>query len=155
MNIRLNVGSFHLFVALSRQVTVKGINSKIENSDEHVLFWDFDNVSLRDVYASLKEVQEKFHLGNIVVIDTGLDGYWHAYSFCRYSWPSVLHILASTKHLDSTFFKIGVIRGYFTLRITAKKYRGFTYVTKLYGHQKDNVLPEQLESVIEYRTKRK
>ena len=46
-----------------------------------------------------------------------------AYCFKRLPWLKVVEILAFTKGVDWNYFKYGVYRGHFTLRVTPKSGR--------------------------------
>lgn len=116
--------------------------------------WDFDDVKEEDVKDSLVDIQKHFRLPRIWLINTGIETYWHAYCFKALAWPDMLKILASTQYLDKVFFKIGVIRGYFTLRYTDKSRRDFKPAVILKSRYKEDVNPFELTNMVKYWTKR-
>ncbi|MBA7574922.1 hypothetical protein ES708_16738 [subsurface metagenome] len=116
--------------------------------------WDFDDKGEEDVIAALKEVQRRFKLAQIFLLNTGLEGYYHAYCFKVFDWADTLKILASTEGIDKVFFKIGVIREYFTLRYSPKKARDFEPAIILPSRYKEDVNPYEVCSFVKYWTKR-
>ncbi len=154
MNIRLNLATFRFFMSLSRYSKVTGVNSKLPGG-KHVLFWDFDNVDEAEITLYLTEAQKKWKLPKIYLVNTGIDGYFHAYCFKAVDWGTCLHILANTPKLDQMFFRIGVIRGYFTLRYTKKLGREFKPATILPSKYPETINPFELCSFITYDTKRR
>lgn len=116
--------------------------------------WDFDDIKEVDVENALRTIQKQFSLPRIWLINTGLGGYWHAYCFKACSWPDTLKILASTQFLDQVYFKIGVIRGYFTLRYSPKDKRTFKPARVLRSRRKEDVNPFELSNTVKYWTKR-
>lgn len=116
--------------------------------------WDFDAKEENDVKEALRLVQRKYHLSRVYLLNTGLDNFWHAYCFTSVSWGDCLKILAETPHLDKVYFKIGCIRGYFTLRYTKKKAREFKPAQILPSKYPEDVDPYELSSFVTYWTKR-
>ena len=153
MNFRLDFKGWRFYIALSHSVKVEGVNSKLPNG-RHFLMWDFDNVGEDDVKSALLSVQKRFKLSKIYLVNTGLPNYWHSYCFKAVSYPKCLLILASTRYLDQVYFKIGCIRGYFTLRYSPKKSRDFTPAQILPSPVKEDVNPFELSNFVRYWTKR-
>lgn len=104
-----------LIVSLKRHVTRVGVSSDV-GDNKHILLWDFDNVDRELVIKALRMVQWSFDLPHILVVPTRADSF-HAYCLEAFPWARCLAILAATAYLDPTYFKMGVVRGYFTLRV--------------------------------------
>ena len=153
MNFRIDVRGWRFYIALSHSQKVSGVNSKLPNG-KHFLMWDFDNVEEDNVKASLESVQRRYKLSRIYLINTGIAGYWHAYCFKACSYPDTLKILAETEYLDQVYFKIGVLRGYFTLRYSPKGDRGFKPAIILPSKYREDVNCYQISSFIRYWTRR-
>ncbi len=153
MNFRLDWRGWRFYIALTHSKLVSGVNSKLQNG-QHFLMWDFDDVEEVIVREVLANVQKRFKLSAIYLINTGLPNYWHAYCFTKKEWGEVLLILSSTPHLDPVFFKIGCIRGYFTLRYSPKKGRDFKPAIVLGSNHKADVNPFELSNFVKYWTKR-
>jgi len=117
-NIRIRIDSP---IYVSRIVDVEGINSKIGAENHHILLWDFDDVVLRDLELELMSLQIAYKLPTIYIVESSTAGHYHAYAFAKKSLPETLLILSSTNYLCQTYFKIGVMRGYWTLRISPEK----------------------------------
>jgi len=155
MHLRFNLGKLHFYFSVSIQDTVEGINSQIEGTDNHILLWDFDGRTLTQVISALRKVQKQYSLPQIYVISTGINDFYHAYCFKEVSWSKAVKILVDTEGIDLVFFKIGLIRGYWTLRISDKKGRKFELAYILESPFKENrELANKLTSTF-YRTKRK
>ena len=153
MNWRCDYRGWHFHIGLSRSVKANGVCSDVGDG-KHILMWDFDNVPGGDVVYALSEVQEKHRLSSIYLINTGLPRYYHAYCFTAREWPQVLYILADTKFLDQIYFKIGVVRGFFTLRYSKKEGRQFRQETVLTSTIPQDIDPFQLTHLVKYWTKR-
>lgn len=153
MRWHIDLKGWRLYIGLTHSVKVKGVNSNLPDR-RHILMWDFDNKEGEDVINSLVAIQKKFKLSRIFLLNTGLDGHYHAYCFKAISWAMALYILASTKHLDSTYFKIGIIRGFYTLRYSKKEGRGFTPAIILPSKVKEDIDPFEDLCGCEYWTKR-
>ncbi len=153
MKLRVDFKGWRFYIALTHSAQVRGVNSKLPDG-RHFLMWDFDDIGEEDVKRALVDVQRRFKLARILLLNTGLEGYWHAYCFKAHSWADTLRILASTEGLDRVFFKIGAIREYFTLRYTPKKRRDFKPAIVLPSRYKEDVNPYELTSFVKYWTKR-
>ncbi len=153
MKLRIDFKGYRFYIALTHSGKVRGVNSKLPDGN-HFLMWDFDDIAEEDVCISLFEVQLRYDLSKIYLLNTGLPRYWHAYCFTRVSWGDCLKILAETQCLDKVYFKIGCIRGYFTLRYTAKKAREFEPARILPSRYDEDVDPYELSSFVTYWTKR-
>lgn len=95
-------------------------SQQFDNPDKHILLWDFDYASLTDIVLSLVAVQLQYHLPNIYIVQSSPDSY-HAYCFASRTFREVVEILAATTTIDITYLRLGMVRGYYTLRITSRK----------------------------------
>lgn len=130
-----------LYVGLRRVEPVIGVNSRIDDLT-HFLMWDFDGIPLAAVLDTLEAVQKKYRLPEIVVLSTEKKrGGYHAYCFKACSFIEARTIVADTVFVDRHFLAIGIGRGYFTLRFTEFKGRGFT---------QGQVLPSKYEADLAY-----
>ena len=98
---------------------VMGVNSNLSEGD-HILMWDFDETNLDNVVKSLHQVQFKYDLPNIYVLETKEGENFIAYCFKRVTLRTAVEIIASTRGVDWNFLKYGVYRGHFTLRVGEK-----------------------------------
>lgn len=154
MKARFTAAGVKFFLSVSRYVKVTGVNSKLSDG-LHLIMWDFDNVNRYEVIEILEKIQQRFKLPPVYIICSGYESNFHAYCFDAVSWAKLLYILASTPKLDQMYFKIGVIRGYFTLRITRKQAGDFTEAHILPSNIPELVNPLKIKSFIEYETKRR
>jgi hypothetical protein len=139
-----------LHCSVRKYVEVEGVNSLLP-SGEHILMWDFDNLPLPDVYESLIKIQSGWDLPSIYIVESSFEHY-HAYCLDSFPYPQVLNILASTIGLDTVYFKFGILRGYWTLRITPEK-GNFKLVQILYSnHHSKNIIDITNLETVKYRT---
>lgn len=120
MIVRISRLQLRMYISILEKRT--GINSQqYDNSDKHTLLWDFDRVSLSKITKSLMLLQRKYKLPNIMIIQSSVKGSFHAYCFTARTFREVIHILSDTPEIDITYLRLGMVRGYFTLRITPRK----------------------------------
>lgn len=135
MKIELLNWRFRIIFDITKLVEVEGVNS-VMGDNQHILLWDFDEEKLDIIKLCLEQTQNLFNLSDIYIVESSPEHY-HAYCFRVCDLPQTLFILSSTPHIDMTFFKLGVIRGYWTLRITTKnkdqKFR-LVHILKSYEH---------------------
>ena len=99
MIIRFRIGQWRFAFTVGRVVEVAGINSWL-GKDDHVLFWDFDDMNLREVVFSLLHLQRKYRLPEIHVINTGQKNSFVAMCFKRVHLSKAIEILAATRGED-------------------------------------------------------
>jgi len=116
------------------QVTdVVGVNSLVEG-DRHICMWDFDDQPLEHVVNALLLVQRRYNLPKIHILQTSKGNKYQAFSFTRRPFRAVATIIVDTFYLDWNFYKLGILRDFFTLRTSPK----FGYLPRLI-----KVLPSQ------------
>lgn len=148
---RLTIGHYRLTLTVARIARVIGVNSELENG-RHILMWDFDGVSLRRVKSSLKLTQWKYTLSDIHICRTKEPNNYIAYCFSSQEWGVACEIIAQTQCVDWQFFRFGVYRGHFTLRVTPKGERQIRFATRLVGYREPDCKPEDLKSWVRYET---
>ena len=137
---RIQLGKWRFTFSIAKITEVIGVNSLLPSGD-HILMWDFD-----------KKVQRQHNLPDIIILRTGKPKSYHAYCFARCTWNEAVRIVASTDHVDMSYFKYSVYRGKFTLRVSPKSGREVTYVTKLVGYRPSEVSVRELKSWVRYQT---
>jgi len=152
MEFRIVTKSHKLHFSLERIERVKGVNSKI-NKDTHFLMWDFDDIPLALVQLSLEQVQRTFSLPTISILSTGKENGYHAYCFKACSFLLARTILAHTANIDTKYFGIGCMRGYFTLRYSDIKGRNFEPICSLLSSVPADITYREVNHFVEY-TKR-
>jgi len=157
MELRLVKWGFRLYFKLAFQlkkvVIVDGVNSQID-PDTHFLMWDFDDIELPLVVIYLFKVQRRFRLPEISILKTKENGY-HAYCFKACTFEKARGIIAFTPGVDKNFLAIGIGRGYFTLRFSDVKGRGFQHVCKLSSKIKADISYKEVNSFVEYTKAKK
>lgn len=105
-------------------------SQKETREDKHILLWDFDNSKLVNIVKTLKRLQIKYKLPAIFLVKSSPFSY-HAYSFTARPFREVIHILSDTPQVDMTYLRMGMVRGYYTLRITSRKNEGIFSLERL------------------------
>lgn len=113
------IGRWRITFTFAPVTNVTGVNSNLEDGN-HILMWDFDDTTFDDVFKNLLTVQRIYDLPHIYILETLEDKNFMAYCFKRTPWRKVVEITAFTKDVDPNFFKYGVYRDHFTLRVTPK-----------------------------------
>lgn len=127
-----------------------GLCSKIFGTDNHILLWDFDEVSMHYIETELLGLQIRYNLPMIFIFRSSLHHY-HAYCFTCRSFKETIGILADTKTIDIDYFKLGVARGYYTLRFSPKNKESIILIKILKSIHDNEVTPFDI-SVNEYLT---
>ena len=153
MHYRLDIKGWRFYIAITHSQQLHGVNSQL-GDDYHFLMWDFDNVELGRLFEELEHIQWLFELPAIHILQSSLPNSYHAYCFARRPWGMVLQILATTQYIDQQFFKIGVIRGYFTLRIEDKKAGLLKAVGRIPSLVDNEVGTDEITSFANYWTSR-
>lgn len=116
----IRVKNFQLRCYFSRLEKRNGLCSQIYGTNKHILLWDFDHVSLKKLCENLSFLQYKYELPKIYILKTSISGY-HAYCFKSYDLKDVIHILSDTIDIDDTYLRLGMVRGYYTLRFSGRQ----------------------------------
>jgi len=95
-----------------------GFNS-ITTDNKHIILWDFDNNSLKDVTECLIEIQKYFNLSNIYIISSR-NGY-NAVCLDKYIKDKIFWIKSLTILSDKTHDVIGYKRNGWVLRMGKDK----------------------------------
>lgn len=152
MRLEKRIGGILFGIEAHRFVKVRGISSKLSDN-EHVLMWDFDNQTVDQVLGTLRAVQEHWHLSDVYVVQSGDDRHYHAYCFTVCDFQGALMVLMNTPNIDQGFLRIGVIRGFWDLRITPKDGKPFRSVATLRSSIPPDVAPTALRNQVDYWTK--
>lgn len=151
MKLHFAIGHFRVRLYAEKMVRTEGVTSLLEDGS-HFLMWDFDNVDYAEVLQALGRVQDDYALPDIHVLLTS-DRSYHAYCFAALPWPTVIKIIAETPGVDLDYFRIGVWRGYFTLRYVAKPGRAAPCaIALLPSTVKASVDPYRIPQFVRYWT---
>jgi len=148
---RLRIGNWRWTFSFAHITDVAGVNSILPDGN-HILMWDFDDVHIWKVTEALRHVQKTYELPEIRILNTGKPNHYIAYCFKRVSWRLCKEIIASTLDVDEQFFKYGVYREKFTLRVSAKEGRTPKAVALLRSPIQADVELKGLFSWVKYET---
>lgn len=148
---RVTIGDVRITLTIARIVKVGGFNSLLTDGN-HILMWDFDDTTLAKVKGALGKVQLECGLPKIYILETRKDNSFIAYSFKRTAWKQAVIIIASTALVDWNFFRWGVFREKFTLRVTDKGYGKPHKVAVLDSDVPEDVSIWELSGWVNYET---
>lgn len=151
MIFRCTVRKIRVTLTVARIAKVIGVNSMLENGN-HILMWDFDETPLEEVERSLKIVQARYGLSQIHICRTKVPDNYVCYCFSQHDWRRTCEIIGQTPNVDWQFFRFGVYRGHFTLRVTPKNDRQIKLVKHLEGFELADCNPSDLKSWVRYET---
>jgi len=136
---------------MARITKIVGVNSELDTG-EHVLMWDFDNQKLEDVKRNLRVVQSRYLLSDIIILQSSPPDNWVAYCFTRTEFQRAAEIIAATEGIDWNFFKFGVYRHRFTLRVDKKNDVAPVFAARLEGLTLPDCDIDDLNSWVRYET---
>jgi hypothetical protein len=151
MILRFRVWKWRFTFTFAPVVDVVGVNSKMRDG-RHILMWDFDHLPLANVKAILAEIAVQEHLPKIYILESSKPDNYIAYCFRACSWWDSKRIVAATPEVDELFFKYGVYRGYWTLRVTVKDGYHPKLVSTVYTVHKETARIDDLDSWVVYET---
>jgi len=150
---RLTIGSLRFTFSCARITKVIGVNSELADGN-HILMWDFDDVSLGLVETSLRAIQTRYFLSDIIILKTKEPDSYNAWCFTVVDWARAVEIVAATPFVDWGFFRYSVWRYHFTLRVTPKNGRDSKWVATLEGFEPPTARIEDLKYWVEYETRK-
>jgi hypothetical protein len=148
---KFRIGRWRFTFTFAPVVDVIGVNSVLPDGS-HILMWDFDDVDLETVKWSLAWVQWRYNLPAIYILQSSENEHYIAYCFKKVSWRKAIEIIASTPNIDLNFFKYGVYREKFTLRVTPKADKKPRLVCILDSQVLPDASIEDLKSWVKYET---
>lgn len=129
--MNLEIGKYSVKIYISKLEKRTGICSQVyEVEDKHILLWDFDNSELSQIIHDLENLQLVYRLPRILIIESSPNKY-HAYCFVARSFREIINILSATPEIDMSYLRLGIVRGYFTLRISNRPRGNFSLIKTL------------------------
>lgn len=148
MIIKIRIAHWRFTWTFAPVTDVTGVNSTLPEGD-HITMWDFDDVFLHEVMDALSVVKYFYGLPNIYILTTGKLKHFIAYCFKALPWRDSVRIVAATNHVDPNFFKYGVYREHWTLRVTPKEGRKPRLVKILYSKIEEDCSIDELNSWVQ------
>lgn len=148
MIIRIRIAHWRFTFTFAPVTDIIGVNSLLADNN-HILLWDFDDVKLSSVAWILKHIQQEFKLPQIRILNTGTLNHYIAYCFKRCTWWNTRRIIASTPNICSNFYKWGIFRKRFTLRVSPKSNRKPNLVCTLHSKIQEDVAIRELNSWVQ------
>lgn len=151
MILKVTLGSWRFTWSMAPITKVVGVNSILPDGN-HIVMWDFDETDFWTVHDALLRTQRVYELPNIYIMETKKDTNFIAYCFKKLPWRKLVEIIAFTKDVDWNYFKYGVYRGHFTLRVSPKGKRKPMLKAILKSEHKEDAFIQDLRSWVEYET---
>ena len=156
MHLRKHLGPIHLYIGLSRQRRLIGVNSRIDVPNKHMLMWDFDGQAAAiPPYLALDLKIREHRLPPIYLLDSS-PFHFHAYCFVGMDWREAFRLVEETPGVDPVFLKLAYLRGHFTLRIQDKRRGVLRLREAIPGLSDEHFDPLQLKpELCQYWTKKR
>ncbi len=106
---RLMIKDYRLTFTFAHVGKVIGVNSH-GRDDLHIIMWDFDDITLKEVTYHLKKIQWQYSLSDIYLLKTKEPDNYIAYCFTLRPWREVVAIVVRTEGVDWQFIRFGVYR---------------------------------------------
>lgn len=151
MIIKITIGSWRFTWSMAPITEVVGCNSNLPNG-KHILMWDFDMQDESVIAGHLKSLQYRYGLPDIYIMKTSPKQGFHAYCFKAVDFKKCVEILAATPSIDWNYFKYGMYRGHFTLRVSPKCGRVIKPYRVLHSQVHEDACVEQMTSWVQYET---
>ena len=151
MIFKLRIGRWRFTFSMAPLTDVVGVNSTLPDGN-HILMWDFDNVPLDVIKSRLLYIQAIYGLSDIYILETKANSNYIAYCFTEVSWRTAVEIIAQCPEVDWNFFKYGVYRGKFTLRVGPKCGRTPKLAAILKSDCAETAKPRDLLEWVQYET---
>ena len=145
MIIRIRLGHWRFTFTLYEVTDITGVNSLLKDGN-HILMWDFDDIPLWQIKLTLNLIQQDYELPQIRILNTGKKNHYIAYCFKRCSWWDTKRIIAATPYVCSDYYKWGIFRKRFALRVTPKEGRKPKLAATLYSNVQEDVNISELTS---------
>ena len=151
MIFKFRLGKFRFTFSFAPVIDVTGVNSSLGEGN-HIAMWDFDGIPLFKVVKNLLKTQRHFKLPNIYLFQSSEGNNYIAYCFTKRKFLEVMKIIAYTDGVDFSFFKYGVYRERFTLRISEKNGFKPKLLTVLKSRYPEEASLPELKSFVKYET---
>lgn len=151
MIFKIRIGHWRFTFTFFMSTCTRGVDSTLSNG-QHILMWDFDDIPDFDVDAILRWVKNTENLPKIYVLWSGKGDHWMAYCFKRCTWEKSISIVALTPYVDYNFFRFGVMRKHWTLRIDKKQGRKPQLAWIIPSDVQEDASPDELIGFVTYET---
>jgi len=151
MKKSFRIGDFDIYFRARKIQHIQGMCSDTRNG-KHILMWDFDDIPFKAVKDVLWAAQKKYNLPDIIILETKENANYIAYCFAERDFKSALGIVLNTPLVCWNFWRLSVMRGFFTLRFSPKDGRIPTWRATLPGYKTADVKIDDLVHAVKYET---
>ena len=155
-NLKLNFKGLYFYLMVSQTQIIKGLCSLIErnNTDirksKHIVLWDLEDCTLKEVKTCLEKQQYKYGLSDIFIFSDYPRSY-RAICLTQINFSTLLKIILENKYIDYNFFYWTVRRSKATIRYGDKKERPENRIVDILKSDIPYKLPEKF-IFVEYET---
>ena len=132
-------------------IPILGVNSNLKNG-LHIPMLEFDDVNLRCLFAEIKNLQDRFRLGQAVIVSTGRFDSYHVFFKNQVTWKNAIKICAESELYDLKHLQFSLKRGHFTLRLSSKGGRKNELVDIIESDYASNCEFSDFDSFVLYET---
>lgn len=151
MIVKITLGHWRFTFSMAPITNIIGVNSNLPDG-KHIIMIDFDATTLDKVISEMLKIQNVYSLPTIYITETSKGTGFHAWCFKKVTWEKLVEILAFTKGVDWNYFKYGIYRKHFTLRVSPKCGRKIKPVTKLPSTIPEDITTHELRNWVRYET---
>lgn len=148
MIFKIRIAHWKFTFTFAPVTDVTGVNSNLPDGS-HIIMWDFDDIPLEILADELEYLQDQLGLPNIYILNTGNPNHYIAYCFKRCTWQYSIEAVARIWLVDPSFFKYGVYREHWTLRVTPKEGRKPKLVKILHSPIPEDTSIDELNSWVQ------
>lgn len=151
MYLRFKILNRRIVFYSRKVIAVLGVNSNTKDG-LHLPMLEFDDISFRDLLTELRELQEVFRLGEIIIVSTGRADSYHAIVCSSLQWQEAVRVVAYSKYADLKHLQFSLKREHFTLRLSPKGSRAIELVDILPSRYESKAKISDLEGFVIYET---
>lgn len=151
VKMKIDLLNYRFSFSLNKTEIRQGACSqKYDSEDEHCLLVDCDNITFKQFSYRMRKIQTKYILPDVFILQSSENSF-HAYCFCSRTFREIIHILTDIPAIDMMYVKLGIIRGYYTLRFSDRNNDKMQLVKILKSPYPDEMQPCDI-TINEYKT---
>ncbi|RLG47473.1 MAG: hypothetical protein DRN92_03100 [Thermoproteota archaeon] len=154
MVIKFKLGNWRIAFGIMRTIKCEGVYSQLDDQKKyHFLMWDFDNVPFIEVFEEIEDVIYGYDLSKAYIINSGKPNHWWVIILKRKTFEEAREIIASCHSVDEEFYKLGVYKRRWCLRIGEKEGRKPFLFEVIPGVTKEDVKVSDIKYFCRYETR--
>jgi len=152
--IKFKLGNWRIAFGIMRTIKCEGVYSQLDKHKKyHFLMWDFDGVPLWRVETEIGFAQATYLLPKAYIINSGKRMHYWVIILKRVTFEEAREIIASCHSVDGEFYKLGVYKRRWCLRIGEKEGRKPRLVDIMPGVKEEDVSIKDIKYFCTYETR--